>query len=204
MARDPIVTEIYKSRRWGDCTYSHVLFKFRCLDNRSALDTDFRDDRRVRLDLKQTYLSSGSLVHRQTWTSKLVTTCIRGKGLNGPSFRPFTVQIAEENNNPRDSVPKIMQKVLGWAVIMPHSVLCINKSQSYAGAIVPPSIPSQATMARGTGAYGLDARDRRFDSGCAARFFRYETSVMCHLQVESEGTAHFFMLKSWKVLIFFG
>ena len=49
-------------------------------------------------------------------------------------------------------------------------------------------------MARGTNAYGLGARDRRFDSGCAARFFRYETSVMCHLQVESEGTAHFFML----------
>ena len=47
-------------------------------------------------------------------------------------------------------------------------------------------------MARGSNAYGLGARDRRFDSGCAARFFRYETSVMCHLQVESEGTAHFF------------
>ena len=70
-----------------------------------------------------------------------------------------------------------------------------KKNQSYAGAIVHPSIPSQATMARGTNAYGLDARDRRFDSGCAARFFRYEASVMCHLQVESEGTAHFFMLK---------
>ena len=40
------------------------------------------------------------------------------------------------------------------------------------GAIVHPSTPSRATMARGTDAYGLDARDRRFDSGCAARFFR--------------------------------
>ena len=80
----------------------------------------------------------------------------------------------------------------------------IKKNQSYAGAIVHPSIPSQVTMVRGTNAYGLDARDRRFDSGCAARLFRYETSVMFHLQVESEGTAHFFMLKSWKVLIFFG
>ena len=40
-------------------------------------------------------------------------------------------------------------------------------------------------------AYGLDARDRRFDSGCAARFFRYEISVMNH-QVEAEGTARFF------------
>ena len=59
-------------------------------------------------------------------------------------------------------------------------------------------------MARGTNAYGLDARDRRFDSGCAARFFRYEISVMNH-QVESEGTARFFLLilKSWRVLIFF-
>ena len=66
-----------------------------------------------------------------------------------------------------------------------------KKNQSCAGAIVHPSIPSQVTMARGTNAYGLGARDRRFDSGCAARFFRYETSVMCHLQVESEGTAHF-------------
>ena len=71
-----------------------------------------------------------------------------------------------------------------------------------AGVIVHPSIPSQATVARGTNAYGLDARDRRFDSGCAARFFRYEISVMNH-QVESEGTARFFILKSWKVLIFF-
>ena len=72
-----------------------------------------------------------------------------------------------------------------------------------AGVIVHPSIPSQATMARGTNAYGLDARDRRFDSGCAARFFRYEISVMNH-QVESEGTVRFFfILKSWKVLIFF-
>ena len=60
-----------------------------------------------------------------------------------------------------------------------------------AGVIVHPSIPSQATMARGTNAYGLDARDRRFDSGCAARFFRYEISGMNH-QVESEGTARFF------------
>ena len=60
-----------------------------------------------------------------------------------------------------------------------------------AGVIVHPSIPSQATMARGTNAYGLDARDRRFDSGCAARFFRYEVSVMNH-QVKSEGTARFF------------
>ena len=60
-------------------------------------------------------------------------------------------------------------------------------------------------MARGTNAYGLDAWDRRFDSGCAARFFRYETSVMCHLQVESEGAffhveimegAHIFWVKS--------
>ena len=60
-------------------------------------------------------------------------------------------------------------------------------------------------MARGNNAYGLDARDHRFDSGCAARFFLYETSVMSHLQVESEGTAHFFFIvKSWKVLIFFG
>ena len=59
-------------------------------------------------------------------------------------------------------------------------------------------------MARGTNAYGLDARDRRFDSGCAARFFRYETSAMSH-EVESEVTARFFfILKSWKVLIFFG
>ena len=58
-------------------------------------------------------------------------------------------------------------------------------------------------MARGTNAYGLDARDRLFDSGCAARFFRYETSVMSH-QVESEGTVRFLILKSWKVLIFFG
>ena len=57
--------------------------------------------------------------------------------------------------------------------------------------IVHPSTPSQATMARGTNAYGLDARDRRFDSGCAARFFRHEISVMNH-QVESEGTARFF------------
>ena len=71
-----------------------------------------------------------------------------------------------------------------------------------AGVIVHPSIPSQATVARGTNAYGLDARDRRFDSGCAARFFRYEISV--NHQVESEGTARFFfILKSWKVLIFF-
>ena len=60
-----------------------------------------------------------------------------------------------------------------------------------AGVIVHPSIPNQATMARGTNAYGLDARDRRFDSGCAARFFRYEISVMNH-RVESEGTARFF------------
>ena len=58
-------------------------------------------------------------------------------------------------------------------------------------------------MAPGINAYGLDARDRRFDSGCAARFFRYETSVMSH-QVESEGTARFFILKSWKVIIFLG
>ena len=65
-----------------------------------------------------------------------------------------------------------------------------------------PSIPSRATMAQWTNAYGLDARDRRFDSGCAARFFRYETSDMSH-QVESEGTARFFILKSLKVLIFF-
>ena len=56
-------------------------------------------------------------------------------------------------------------------------------------------------MARETNAYDLEARDRRFDSGCAARFFRYETSVVSH-QVESEGTAVFFVLKSWKVLIF--
>ena len=58
-------------------------------------------------------------------------------------------------------------------------------------------------MARGTNAYDLEFRDRRFDSGCTARFFRYETSVVSH-QVESEGMARFFVLKSWKVLIFLG
>ena len=61
-------------------------------------------------------------------------------------------------------------------------------------------------MARGTNDYGLDAGSRRFDSGCAARFFCYETSVMSH-QVESEGTFHFvsfFILKSWKFFIFLG
>ena len=57
--------------------------------------------------------------------------------------------------------------------------------------VVHQSIPSQVTMARGTNACGLDARDRRLDSGCAAWFFRYETSVMSH-QVESEGTTRFF------------
>ena len=67
-----------------------------------------------------------------------------------------------------------------------------------------PVDPQSGHDGAGTNAYGLDARDHRFDSGCAARFFRYETSVMCHLQVESEGTAHFSMLKSWKVLIFWG
>ena len=55
-------------------------------------------------------------------------------------------------------------------------------------------------MARGTNAYALDARDRRFDSGCAARFFRYETSVMSH-QFEYKSTAcFFFILKSWREL----
>ena len=46
-------------------------------------------------------------------------------------------------------------------------------------------------MVRGTSASGLDARDRRFDSGCAAWFFRYETSVISH-QFESKSTACFF------------
>ena len=54
-------------------------------------------------------------------------------------------------------------------------------------------------MARGTEAYGLDARDRRFYSGCAARFFRYEASVMSH-QFESISTPCFFLLKSRRVL----
>ena len=56
-------------------------------------------------------------------------------------------------------------------------------------------------MVRGTNAHDLDARDRRFDSGCAACFFRYQTSVMRH-QFESKkhGVFFFFILKSWKVL----
>ena len=45
-------------------------------------------------------------------------------------------------------------------------------------------------MAQGTNAYGLDARDRRFDSGCAAQFSVMK-SIMNH-QVESEGTTRFF------------
>ena len=75
--------------------------------------------------------------------------------------------------------------------VLPLYSLKKIKAMLIAGVIVHPSIPSQTTMARGTNAYGLDARDRRFDSGCAARFFRYEISVMNH-QVESEGTARFF------------
>ena len=69
VAGDPIVYEIYKSGRWGDCTFARA----------SPVPLSRKPSLTLKPHQKQTYLSlSRSLVHRQTWRlTGLYRICIR-------------------------------------------------------------------------------------------------------------------------------
>ena len=108
--------------------------------------------------------------------------------------------ICEENNNPRD----MCRWSSGWAVgVLPHSTL-YKKIKAMLVLLFIRRSPARPRWRGGLTHTVWMPGIAGSTPVAQARFFRYETSVMSHQLSNLKARRVFFILKSWKVIIFLG